>query len=762
MAEQNLGEPSAPPLAERSTSRIRLFLRRCFRIALLLPAFLAILSLPGHPQQRIQAGQSLRQHPLRKEEPVTFTADSVTYDRAHALVIASGHVEAWQDDHVLRADRVVFDRKTGVATAEGNVVLLEPDGEVLFADHAELTQGMREAVLRGIRTILTQNGRLVANGMRRTSAEVNELTRVIYSACNLCKNDPTAPPFWQVLASSGVQNIPAKRIEFEDVTMELFGVPIFYSPYLSMPDPSVKRASGFLVPDFGSTTFLGQFFTLPYYYVIDKTSDLTITGTVDTLQGPELDLLYRKSFNSGTVKLEVAGAEDENSLQGLLFGTANFNWDENWRYGANVNLVTSANYLRDFRMPEYGQDILESTPYIEGFGQGAYARLDAFYIQGLLQQVLDNELPLVLPRYEYSFVSQPDSLGGRVSLDFQAFNVVRPYGASDQQAGNDLRYQLPVNGPYGEQWTFILDLAGVAYNAYALNLIPDFSSISRGTGVIGIPTAAVRLSWPLIRQSGDSSIIVEPITQVLMRPTYGTRYFNGVPNEDALDPFFTDANLFAFNRFPGLDRFESGPRADLGLHVAWLQDGHIFDGLIGQSYRTAPEPGLYPTGLGLNGTISDIVGRAYFAPSPWVDFTERFRLNHRSMNVDFDDFVGSFGPSNLRFNLGYFYSNVEPFYYLDGPPGTPQPQPFLFPRNEVTYGVNTKYGPFTVGGYIRQNLHTGEPVMIGGHAQYENECFILAFDLFQLYTSYNGISHITVADFNFTFKTLGQFHVPAL
>ena len=92
---------------------------------------------------------------------------SVEYDRENSLVIAEGHVEAWQDDHVLRADKVTFDRNTGVAAAKGNVVLLEPDGQVMFADYAELTQDMKNGVLRDMRAMLAAERQ--AGGQRRAA-----------------------------------------------------------------------------------------------------------------------------------------------------------------------------------------------------------------------------------------------------------------------------------------------------------------------------------------------------------------------------------------------------------------------------------------------------------------------------------------------------------------------------------------------------------------------------------------------------------------
>ena len=186
----------------------------CLLALLLLPAGLA----------RAQLGAltgSLSNNPQpSSREPVTFRADQVQYDRTNNLVIATGHVEAWQNGHVLRADKVVFDRTTGTAAATGHVVLMETDGEVMFADYAELSQDMKDGVLKDMRALLAENGKLAANGARRTGGEINELSRVVYSPCNLCKKDPTRPPLWQITAYSGVQDLEHKRDEYYDAELQ--------------------------------------------------------------------------------------------------------------------------------------------------------------------------------------------------------------------------------------------------------------------------------------------------------------------------------------------------------------------------------------------------------------------------------------------------------------------------------------------------------------------------------------------------------------
>ena len=291
------------------------------------------------------------QQPISRDQPVTFTADRVEYNRDTGIVTATGHVEAWQNDHILRADRITFDRNTNVAAASGNVVLVDPSGQVAFAEYAELTQGMRDGVLRGMRAILAENGKLAANGARRTEGQLNELSRAVYSTCNLCARDPAKPPLWQLRAYSAVQDVENKRIEYEDAVLEMYGVPVFYLPYFSHPDPSAKRESGFLVPSIGNDSHLGQFFSTPYYLVIDKDSDATITPLLATRSGPQISLDYREKFNNGSLKLDGSVAYAETAMQGHLFTKGPFAYDDTWRYGFDINVASSARYLQRLPLP---------------------------------------------------------------------------------------------------------------------------------------------------------------------------------------------------------------------------------------------------------------------------------------------------------------------------------------------------------------------------------------------------------------------------
>ncbi len=719
----------------------------------------------AHAQLGALASPQASGPPLSRNEPVTFTADNVEYDKDKALVTATGHVEAWQNGHVMRADKITFDRNTGVAAATGHVVLLEPDGEVLFADYAEMRNNMNDGILKDMRALLQQNGRLAANGAQRTAGEINELSKVVYTTCNLCKKDPTRPPLWQIRASSAVQDLQHKKIEFKDATLQMFGIPVAYFPYFWNADPSVKRESGILPPVIGSASGVGAFFGQPYYLVIDDQSDATFIPLISTEAGPQLDVEYRRRFNDGTFLVNASAGYLDGSSQGSLSTQGQFAYDDTWRWGFNINRASSTLYVTDFHLTEGlvgDSNILTSQLYLEGFGEGSYSRLDAKAYQGLNDVINTSTLPTVLPRYQYSYFGTPDSLGGRFSLSTGAFNVIRTVGTDTRRASLTMDYERPFTGLLGDLWKITLHGDAIAYDASNLNELPNFSPYDSTDTARALPQVALDFRWPFARDAGAwGTQLIEPIAQIVVAPQTGTSQLIKYPNEDSLDFEFTDANLFGFNRFTGIDRLDGGYRANVALHGAWYLGGTTFDGLVGQAYRTNKDD-LFPAGSGLRDEVSDIVARGTFAPTKWLDLTYRTRLDKQTLQTRFADALASVGVDKFRVSGGYIYTTFNPYTYYDQPAPPPVGNAYYFPRNEATLNVSTKWGDYRFAAYARRDLANNQMVMAGGDAIYEDECFIFDLRLYRRYTSINGDGGASAVLFLLTFKTIGQFGYRAL
>jgi LPS-assembly protein len=713
--------------------------------------------------------------PVSGNQPVTFLADRVSYDKTNSLVSAVGHVQAWQNGHYLSADRVTFDRNTDVAAAYDHVVIVEPDGQIVFGDYAELSQGMKEGVISGMRALLANGGKMAANGARRTDGKLNELSRGVYTSCNVCALDPTAPLTWQIRADHITQDLEAKRIEYSDAWLDLFGVPVVYLPYMSNTDPSVKRQSGLLAPSFGaSSEHLGAFLAIPYYWVLDDQSDLTLTPEFTSQQGGQLDALYRRDFNAGQVNLQAAVASDENKIQGFFFGHANFNWDDTWRYGANVNLGTSVDYLRDYEIPGYGGNFLGSNVYVEGFGVGSYSRLDVSGYQGLNSSIAQSSVPYALPRYVYSYFGEPDALGGRTSLDNEDFDVLREDGADVQRLAARLAWDRPFAGLLGEQYLVTGEVRAAAYNANVLDGQPDYGTVSHTTTAHAQPQVSVKISWPFVRDAGAlGSQTIEPILQLIAAPQAGNAQHDHLPNEDSLAYEFSDATLFSLNRFGGYDRFEGGERANFGLHGNWtFLGGQMLDGLIGASAIQHIDKSWAPVFEPLNGFdkgshVSDIVARAQLVPNKWIDFTTRARFDHQNGDLRFADAVTGFGGGPVRFNLGYLYTSTDPYLIFASDPYVPNYLSqanniytgYYTPRNEASAGASLHFGRYTVSGDARRNLETGQMDSAGAQLKYEDECTIFDMLFYRRYTSINGDSGNTTVLLTITLKTVGQIPI---
>jgi LPS-assembly protein len=732
----------------------------------LLLAISFAVTLPGVLHAQLSALTNPGAHPqASRDQPVTFTADSVEYDRENSLVIADGHVEAWQNDSVLRADHMTFDRNTGVAAVKGNVALLQPDGQVIFADYAELTQDMKNGVFRDVRAIMAENGRMAANGARRTDGEINEMSKVVYSTCNLCAKDPTKPPLWQIRALSAVQDLEHKKIEYEDAVLEMYGFPVAYMPYFWHVDPSVKRGSGLLIPSLGYSSHLGAFYAQPYYWVIDDQSDATFTPMITSSAGPQLSVEYRRRFNNGSLLLDGSVGYLDNSVQATIYSKGQFSLDDTWRWGFNIARASSADYVRDFQLGgQLGNQpvLLASQVYGEGFGQGAYSRFDVRFYQTLNEVVASDKIPLVLPRYEYSYFGEPDALGGRLSVDTGAFNVLRSVGTDTRRASLTVNWSRPFVGALGDLWTITLHNDAIAYNANSFNEQPNYGPVSQIDKARAQPQAALDFKWPFMRDSGAwGTQLIEPIAQIVVGPQVGRSQNSKYPNEDSLDLEFSDANLFGFNRYPGIDRLDGGVRANVAFHGTWFLAGTTFDGLLGQSYRTNVDS-QFPELSGLHDQVSDIVGRASFAPTDWLNLTYRTRLDHKSFQTRMADALATIGGAKFSVNVGYFYSTFDPYTLYDQPPPPPVGNAFYTPRNEVTVGATSKLGNYRLSGWARRNIQLNQMVAVGADAAYEDECYILDLRFYKRYTSYNGDHGATTALIQMTFKTIGQFGYKAL
>ena len=180
------------------------WLWRCWRPALL--------------RRRSASGARAASDTLDAKHQVLLRADRIVYDTRKSAVSAEGNVEIDYKDSILLADSITYNQKTDTVTANGHISVLGGDGNVAFADHVVLTEGMRDGVLDGFRALIGKDGRLAAQRAVREDQSIIYATRAVYTPCKICNKPGKRTPTWEVKAGKIVWDEKRHRIYYHDAT----------------------------------------------------------------------------------------------------------------------------------------------------------------------------------------------------------------------------------------------------------------------------------------------------------------------------------------------------------------------------------------------------------------------------------------------------------------------------------------------------------------------------------------------------------------
>ncbi len=700
------------------------------------------------------AGESaLKPNPL-VDGGLLLQADNVIYDTVNEVVSATGGVEIFYEERTLLADEIIYDQKTDNVVARGNVSLMEPSGEVFFANEAVLTDQLRQGVIDGFGALLDQNVTIAAEkAYRSDDGERHELTRAVYSACDVCDSEGNAKtPLWRIKSFRVIHDREEREIIMRDVYFELFGMPVLYLPYLSHPDPTVKRKTGFLSPSFGNSDLLGTFFEIPYFINLAPTYDLTLSPLIATNEGGVLKGNWRQKLRKGSYSFtgSVGYVDQRNirnietgskTLRGHIFGNGRFKLDETWSTGFDLQWVSNDTYLQRFGL--HNDKDLESHIFLFGADGRNYANINAYYFQGLRTKDVAGQTPFVFPLVDAHYVYEPGNFG-RINFDVNAMILQRTDGADSRRLSMSSDWQRSVTTGNGQVITPFANMRGDMYstsdqNPAHLPGLPDNSEVI----FRGLPTVGIDWRWPFVRNGRNVQFVVEPIAQAILSTNGGNPI--DIPNEDSQSFEFDTTNLFSINRFPGLDRWENGQRVNVGVRLAAKRNnGGSATMILGRSFRVQDDS-PFPLQSGLSDSNSDYVGSLTLAPNGNFSLTHRFRADGQDFSIRRNE-VGA------HLKLGRF--NVRGGYLKTDPLGTGTG---IGVREEAILSGGVRINEnWRLSGTTRRDLILNEARSSSANLTYQNECGTFTLSWVRRNTTNQDITPADAILFTFTLKTLAE------
>lgn len=526
------------------------------------------------------------------DEPIGFEADNVVVNQADGSLFATGNVELKQANNTLRADEVTYYRNQNKAIARGNVVHIDGDGTVTNATMMEIDTEFSHILAETIISNFTTGEWISADHADRIAGDrgIFDASRFTPCKCDFLNGER---PLWDIKASQSVRNEKTQTITHYNVRMNVLNVPVGYLPFLTHPDWTVRRRSGFLTPSFIISSDLGFTPSIPYYQIIDETSDAEFTTYKYQYRGLGVKSRYRKLWDRAELNATVYTANVETykknrELVGAVDATYASRIGNGWNIKANLRRASQDTFMRRYGFND--DTSLKSTIMATRTIDNRYYSVEASDRQSLLASDKTLNEPTVLPSIFYEKTEK----GWRENQQFRTeLSAVQ----LDNDQGHDMARW---SGIFEVAEDFELPLgianyeANVTGNYYSIHTKPDSAATTLGD--ISFVTPALSVGWrlPIAVVGANRTAILEP--QARLAFIGGKDRTSVIPNRDASDYRIDEANLFLLNRYQGKDYILPGTRADIGVS-ATTNDNFFGDvsGFFGVSRRLSGK-----TSAGLN------------------------------------------------------------------------------------------------------------------------------------------------------------------
>ena len=552
---------------------------------------------------------------ISAQQLTNLIADQIEIN-SDGVLVASGSVTVWQGDTKITANKISYEGTINSLEITGPIRLTDGTGTVILADQAALSQDLSQGLIKSARIILNKQVQIAAAQISRVNSRYTQAYKVAATSCYVCAGKT---PLWQIRAQRIVHDKLEKQLHFDNAQLRIMDLPVLFFPYLRLPDPSLKRASGFLVPQLTTSTTVGTAIRTPYFFKLGDHKDFTLTPILSSRTNT-LGFRYREAFQTGKLSLEGAVSRDNLSTdqnRGYLFGTANYELDQDYKLDVQVQTVSDPSYFYEYDVAKI--DRLETKISFNRTKRYENSELRFSNYHSLRDSDSNATQPTLVAEGIYQQRIVPSSIGGVLDLE-SSFLASYRYSDIDSDGDADgyvdgydtARLSLIANWQrnYSFQNGFIIDVESqVETSQYVVrqhkNVDPNITRISTA--------AAVGLRWPLSRRLKDGGMQrIEPHVQLVGMNSHSEK----IPNQDSTRVEFDEGNLYRLNRGPGFDQIETGARINIGVSgynqyktktkIGW-EVGRVYRGNGFEKFSKAS---------GLSGSVSDwLVAGAIETPS---------------------------------------------------------------------------------------------------------------------------------------------------
>jgi len=593
------------------------------------------------------------------DEQAFISADFIEYNEEEDFIYAKGNIQITLGKYILNANSLLYDIENDMVWAEGDVKVKDDKDRIIFGQTIFFKDKLKEGIISDFIMKLQDNSILASRLAKRLNSDHFTLYRSSFTPCSIqsdCK------PIWQISAQKAEVDFKEENMSYKNLFFEIYGVPIFYTPYFSHPTPSAKAKSGILVPSIKK-----NYLTIPIYFRAKPNMDLTLSPRIFT-KYTLMDLEFRHKLDKGDYVIEASVGKvpykiknmngsvikDANVRSYHIFTHGNF-VDSYYKYGFNLKRTSDKAYLKNYH--GLNNSFLDSKIYLQKIDYTDYLSVSALHFQGLRTNDTEGLDPLILPQIRTKNVF---GLNDDESIFFTIQNNSLIYMEETGRKLGRAAFQLSITNDFITKNGHLLNISlNNRTDIYSINqmLNSNANAISSNQNdllIRDIPELQTTWRYPLVKPIGPaSSFIIEPVVSSIVGKKFKPSYnkFNYI---DSNKYELSDDNLFNLDKYSGIDYHEFGNRLSYGVNSALLSNDNYFSLFLGQR--------LHKYNNSIINDNAENVGKTSLNLSGSFEILYRFRKS-KDFSPIRDEFGVNFQNEKIQFTTAFVkLENLKKYY----------------------------------------------------------------------------------------------------
>jgi len=725
----------------------------------------------------IASGNAYAKDQLGKE----IYSDKITYNKKEFTILTSEQsIYLDGKGNKLEANEFFYDLKLKKIVASGNVNYFNNAGDhfkfSFFEYYEDLQKGSGEKFLGQMADKSSLEGASAEIDGKKGTLIINQdksgKKRNAYTSCESDKGLSASIlekcPDWSVTSSKTTHDKNKKMLYHKNVLVNIRNVPVFYTPYFSHPDPSVKRKSGFLPPSIKNFTNLGRSFKTPYFLEIGDSKDFTFTPVYYTEENPVFLGEYRQknknselyvdtSYSKGYKKLNKK-SDDGSSIQRTAGSRNHFFFNFLGSYDdllfasndleMNIQKISQKNYLKVHQINTLNikQDIsaLQNDIILRSYEDSKQLTLEAYVYENLNEESHNEKYQYTLPSITFNNFFRKFNQSVNLSNDFSAKNLGKNINQSQQinkiATSSDLKKTRLIQGMGSTFKTSIKNI-----NTYNDNVESAKENLNNDVYL----TLAVENSYPLVKYNDKTEQSISPI--IFSKYTTGS-----MENAADQNKILSYQDVFSMDRTNSATNIETGASvgygAEYNINKKNLKNEVYLDAgfSMGQILKKSRLKEM-PKNSSLQEKRSDYVGNSSFKVSSEKFNNSQFDINYNYiLNKNFNAFL----KNEINTSLGNDNNNLSINYYEENKIG----------KNHY---VETKYQrefkdnlSFAMG--LRKNLEEDFTERNFIETNYESDCLKIGLTLSKIFYQDEELKPSNNLTFSIVLKPFGSPVAPDL